>query len=224
MHAAPFRVAALAWFVGWETIAWAGGTIVFDTSLVDDVDHAWLAVLSAPRSSRAVSLAVRCKMAITCLTFASFWPVASFAHDIHHSGQFMMAASHSGTSFAFGSGIAVARNCCAAFWPVMFASLILSHFIFYLNRRQKSPSNAPFSRVLTLGAVTLRAELLRCDCSVVYLLGHHCAFTSVSQRRTGCWEGAKRTGTGNLLKKVWERVWLSGHRPFFFVSEGGVFL
>ena len=127
MQAAPLRITSLSGLIGWEAVTWASGAISLDASLVNDVHHTRLAMLPAARSRRAVPLAVGCKMPITCLAFATLWPIACLANYIHHTRQLVVAAPYGRASLPVRPGETVARNSGATFWPIMLASLILSH-------------------------------------------------------------------------------------------------
>jgi hypothetical protein len=79
------RNTTLSSLARWKPVAWPRGAIAFDASLVDDVNHAGLAVLPAARTSRAIALTIGRKMPIARLT-CTIGPIASLAYDIDHSG------------------------------------------------------------------------------------------------------------------------------------------
>ena len=47
MQAAPLRITSLSGLIRWEPVTWARGAISLDASLVNDVNHARLAMLPA---------------------------------------------------------------------------------------------------------------------------------------------------------------------------------
>ena len=98
-------------------------------------------------------------MPITCLAFATLWPIACLANYIHHARQLVVAAPYGRASLAVRPGETVARNSGATFWPVMLASLILSHLTshHYMHRNRRCALNAAAMAADADGAVTLRS-------------------------------------------------------------------
>jgi hypothetical protein len=212
MQAAPLRITSLSGLIGWETVTWARGAISLDASLVNDVHHARLAMLPAARPRRAVALAVGCKMPITCLAFATLWPIACLANYIHHTRQLVVAAPYGRASLPVRPGETVARNGGATFWPVMLASLILSHLTrhHYIQGTWPCVFNAAGAGRRRDGAVTLRSCYAHKTDGDDLLGRKCCAFTSASQRQRGGWGRAEmepscgsKTEGGSRMSQVY---------------------
>ena len=158
VQTAPFRITALSRLTRWKPIARPSRAIALDTSLVNDINHAWLAMLTTSRTRCTITFSIGCKMPIARLAFA-IGPITCFAYNIHHSGQLMVAATHGSASLAISSGKAVARNCRTTFWPVMLASLILPHLTNYPNHQTFHYQTISFAQRRR----RRRRKLLRCD-------------------------------------------------------------